>query len=814
MRKPTPIVSFFYSSIIILIILSSCSPSTSSQKSDLFSADQLVDLSFKVIPLAENSCPIQQLDIVLFDDLNGQSSNQTIIPLTKTADAFYKTTIQAELGSTLRYQYRIDGKLSELTPDYQPAFFHSFTVGGYDEIQDVISTWEGCKVETETGSIYGQVTLDGLPAQGLWIQAVGMSSTTHFDGSFYFSSAPIGQYHLQVSHPEGKTSPFQQLVRVDSGKVTKVNLHLRSNKMVDVTFIVTAPNRSDNEDLSIKLVSNHPDLGGFSFNTPSGIIHSSSPLPVLIHQDRNIYYYSTQLYSGTNFRYYYTLGDERWNTERDDRYKPLIRQIQIPVENITINDSINTFNDYPALSPILFRIKTPANTPSTDIVSIQLKQTNWTPPVEMNRISDFVWEYYLTSGYDLLNPLYYRFCRNGQCGLADEDTTAGFAAEGFSLDPKTKNRTVNHEISAWKWLPASDRKTKLTVSSSIHEKDRDNYWSGVEWTTCMDPSWRDFIPLAVDHSVALSSNWIILRPGFSIDPVPYQVVSDANQTYYLDQAKIRVDHYKDTKKPFIAIFPTPTLEQPIEDWLKNKKDSPDFWQQWSVLYQLSVLDFASYAALNGFDAIILGGEWIVPFLPSDPDPSLQNSISPLDADTYWVNLIQEIRKVFKGKIVFALPADVHYSDPPLFLDKTDAIYSILTHPEQFSQNLKDDLTKLLDTRVKILQETYHKPIVIGINFPSISRITPQTISTMEGPCHKPYGFEWTTLATSFPVDLQTQVNYYSILLYLINERDWIQGFISQGYYPVVDTLDFSSSIGGKPTSGIIQYWNQTIFPAQ
>ncbi len=802
------LLTFF---IIAIIFLSACSPFVSSPQSETTITDQMVELSFKVIPLAGNFCPIEQMEIILLDDLPVYPQDQSVVLLTKTPDSYYKATIRASIGTTIHYQYRIDKKLIELAPNNQQAFFRSFSVNGFDEIQDVVSAWEGCNFETETGSISGQIYLDGSPTYGLWIQTAGLFTTTHADGTFELPDTPVGQYHLIVTHPDGRIKPYQQLVRVDPRKVTDVNLNLISNKLVDVTFIVTAPTQSQDSDLSIKLVSNQPAFGGYIIASPSNTFYSSTPLPELIHQDQNIYYISMRLYSGTDFRYYYTQGDEQWNTEVDKSHKHQIRHIFVPDGNLTINDSIISFIE-PELSPIHFRIKTPENTPLTDKISLQLKQTNWTPPVTMNRVSDYVWEFALTSGYDPQVPLHYRFCRNGQCGTAGEETTEGIESDDYSLDPTTKERTVNHVINEWKWLPISDQTARLTVSSSIQEKDRNDYWSGMEWSSCMDSSWRNFIPLAIDRSFSYSPNWITIRPGFSIDPDPYQTILDVNQTYLLDQVKNTLVQYEGKIKPSIAIFPTPILAHPIEEWLKTNNDDPDGWRQWSELYQRSILDTASYAELNDFDAIIVGGEWIVPFLPPDSDPSLQISIAPSDADTYWVNLISEIRKVFNGKIVFALPAEINYTDPPVFLDKTDSIYSILTHPEQYSDNLKVYLTSILDSRVKVLQETYHKPIIIGINYPSIPQIPPQANGAMQGPCQKPYGSEWSSLAMTFPVDLQAQVNYYSILLYLINERDWVQGFVSQGYFPVVDTLDFSSSIGGKPAGSLIQFWNQSIFP--
>ncbi|MFZ6021197.1 MAG: hypothetical protein ACOYXO_16495, partial [Chloroflexota bacterium] len=55
-------------------------------------------------------------------------------------------------------------------------------------------------------------------------------------------------------------------------------------------------------------------------------------------------------------------------------------------------------------------------------------------------------------------------------------------------------------------------------------------------------------------------------------------------------------------------------------------------------------------------------------------------------------------------------------------------------------------------------------------------------------------------------DLQIQVEIYKALLTTVNERSWIDGVISQGFFPPVAIQDASASIHGKPASDVIWYW--------
>jgi hypothetical protein len=58
------------------------------------------------------------------------------------------------------------------------------------------------------------------------------------------------------------------------------------------------------------------------------------------------------------------------------------------------------------------------------------------------------------------------------------------------------------------------------------------------------------------------------------------------------------------------------------------------------------------------------------------------------------------------------------------------------------------------------------------------------------------------------LNLQDQANAYNAVLYAINQRGWISGYVSMGYYPPTVLQDKSVSIHGKPASGVLWYWSQ------
>jgi hypothetical protein len=59
---------------------------------------------------------------------------------------------------------------------------------------------------------------------------------------------------------------------------------------------------------------------------------------------------------------------------------------------------------------------------------------------------------------------------------------------------------------------------------------------------------------------------------------------------------------------------------------------------------------------------------------------------------------------------------------------------------------------------------------------------------------------------SVALDLQSQANAYQALLTAVNDRPWLSGFVSRGYYPPVALADKSASVNGKPAADIIAFW--------
>jgi hypothetical protein len=104
---------------------------------------------------------------------------------------------------------------------------------------------------------------------------------------------------------------------------------------------------------------------------------------------------------------------------------------------------------------------------------------------------------------------------------------------------------------------------------------------------------------------------------------------------------------------------------------------------------------------------------------------------------------------------------------------------------------------LLDNEIHPFQIALQKPIFLAVAYPSVDNAA--SASYPVSALFKP----GSTLA---PVNLQAQTDLYQALLMAVNERAWVGGFVSRGYYPPVALQDGSASVHGKPAANVLWYW--------
>jgi hypothetical protein len=143
---------------------------------------------------------------------------------------------------------------------------------------------------------------------------------------------------------------------------------------------------------------------------------------------------------------------------------------------------------------------------------------------------------------------------------------------------------------------------------------------------------------------------------------------------------------------------------------------------------------------------------------------------------------------------------------------TDGVYLLWNIKLSESSNptiteMTDEAGRLLDTSVSPLASTLGKPVVIAAAYPSASGAASGCLSDGTGGC-----LNWKKIGppvlenNSVYLDLQLQADIYESMLNAVNERAWIEGFVSRGYYPPTIAQDKSASVRGKPAADLLWYW--------
>ena len=514
--------------------------------------------------------------------------------------------------------------------------------------------------------------------------------------------------------------------------------------------------------------------------------------------------------AGAYLEYKYTLGDGFWNSEFNTIGQYVTRQITVPNQNISINDEVQSWQAGPN-APILFEVTAPPNTPAGDLIYIQFNPYGWTQPIPMWPQGNNRWAYKLYGPLNIIGSFTYRYCRNAQCGSADDAFTAGDAAHGRNVSPTLAAQDIQDTVNQWAWR--QDIGNATLVQTDIPARGT-GFVAGVEFQSFYEPNLPTFTPYALQNIKAFNGNWVIYDPTWSF--------AGSNPLIFTQQPG-KDPFWSDTTSGIayaralnmnVALFPQPRFPTNANDFWKNAPRDSGWWDNWFNHYRAFAINFADMATKAEAQSIILGGEWIAPALPSGKLADGNPSGVPADAETRWKNIVAEVRQHYRGLVLFAIPYNniIDVVPPINLLKDTDGIYLLWYAKLGDQANLSvgamtEEAGRLLDNNVFPVQSQTGKPVIIGISYPSATNSATACIPNGSNGC-----LDWTALNRPNPdvgtatLNLQQQMDIYDAMFHAINGRSWVSGLVSRGYYPPVELQDKSASIHGKPAANLLWYW--------
>jgi hypothetical protein len=739
----------------------------------------------------------ETLYLSVVDEVTGLGWNAINYAMQGMDTLYYTVAIPFAMNSIVKYRYIRQGTIPILEDDSfdKPVRYRMYDVTGPGVVEDVVASWSDSLFSSPSGRLTGHVvdSTNNNPIPDILIAAGGQQTLTDSTGSFVFESLPVGTHNLVAYAIDGVYQTFQQGARVDAGQSTPVALSLTPAQMVNVIFTLSVPANTI-QNAPIRLAGNLYQLGNTFGDLQGGLSTVTTRMPLLSPLQDGRSTLSITLPAGADIRYKYTLGDGFWNAEHGTDGSFVVRQLIVPASStpVQVQDSVQTWQAGPS-SPILFEVNVPANTPVTDVVSIQFNPYGWTEPIPMWPRGNNQWVYQLYSPLNMLGDFGYRYCRNDQCGIADDIQTSA-SHPGRPVSTSLVPQDLQDTVTGWTWL----QNTPPSAQVEYPVTARQGFMAGVEFQSDYDPTWQAWIPLAIQNVQGFYANWLVLTPSWTVDRTAPFVFSPVPGVDPLWADTLDTVSRARAANLNVALFPAVNLPADLTTWWISAPRDAAWWKTWFDRYAAFAASNADLATKSSAQALILGGDWVAPALPGGQINGSSSGV-PADAEARWQAIITDVRSRFKGSVYWALSYSGGLQSAPDFTKDLDGVYLLWYAPLNGSSvdQLEAAAGQLLDTDIQPFQFALQKPVILAVPYPSADNAASASLPVSA--LFQPGGMQ-------APVNLQAQADIYQALLLAVNERAWVGGFVSRGFYPPVVLQDESASIHGKPAADALWYW--------
>ncbi len=768
------------------------------------------EVTFSVMPPAVSD-PDSKIDLVFLDPVTGLDYNTYSIPMESTSDGRWQVRVASTIGSLLYYRYarQSPAEAQEVDAHFEPIRTRVALVTGPVQINDVIAAWSDKPFDGMTGRIIGEIvdasTGKGIPE--IAVSAGGLITFSDGEGKFRLDDIPPGLHNVTIFSPNGAYRSVQQGAQVAVDSTTPVAFFLQAATPVHITFQVTVPPGLD-PNAQIHLAGNISQLGNRFVDLPGNIRTSTLHIPSLVQVDPTHYLAVLTLYSGTDLRYKYTLGDGLWNAERDGEGHFVTRQVIIPEHETTLRDAVMNWSSS-GDSSVRFHVEVPENTPPGEGVSLQFKPGSWFEPIPMWQIAAHEWAYELHGPLKFAGDVEYRYCRNLQCSSADDEDTAGPLSTGRALGFEQGRDEIQDQVVAWKWLKTAPRPS--IMSQAI--LPRQGFEAGVDFLPGYTPSWKTSVPLSIQDLHSLGVNAITLTPRWVITQQnPFPLISfDPGRAAFKDELGEWVQKAKELNMR-VNLRPTISFESgSMETWWDEAAKDDIWWNLWFEEYRSFLLTFAQYAGEMGVEKLIINTHDIAPSLPSGRLTGGSSSGVPNDASERWEALILEIRERFSGRLSVEVELQVDTLDLPTFVEHVDEISIYWRIPlsrggsTEFNV-LKTTVDQTFDWLL-VHPNLQGKPITLSVEYLSLQGSANSCPPAPDGSCRDPGSFaSGREVDPDLEVDLIAQAEAINAVLLGAYARDEITGFYVRGFNPTARLYDKSASIYGKTAQDLLQYF--------
>ncbi len=797
--------------LLILAFFTACAPTpqpaitpTASPQPSAVSYQAEVDFEVEV-PSNTPSGQFVYLDIL--DEVTGLGLNPMRYSMKPVNPTHYSIHLPITLGSVIKYRYGRDNNppAVEYTASGKQVRYRLAYITGPKTINDNVSGWNDLPYQGLSGRISGQIVekITNTPLPDVLVAVAGLQTFTASDGTFLLEGIPPGTHNLVAYSLDGSYAPYQQEALVTGGNLTPAPISLEPAAKVKVTFIARPPDGTP-RGIPVRLVGNILQLGNMFADLNGGLSVVASRAPLMNFNPDGSYSLTLELASGLDLRYKYTLGDGFWNSELDSDGQFRLREVIVPNHDITIDDRVETWRTKD-FGSVTFDVKVSAPMSSGEVVSIQFNPYGWTEPVPMWSLGNGEWIFVLYNPLQLLDEVSYRFCRNDQCGIADEGSQST-GGKDRAFTPQAEPQNVKINLTQWVWWQPS--MSPLTLVAPQITSRNPGFIAGVELLPGYRPDWLPYFSATFQSIKDINATMAILTPTWTFTSQNPPVVEPVSGKDILWPDLLQIAPAAKNMQLDVAIFPSVDLGLNSSAWWASAQKDADWWQSWFDRYREFILNYADLAQQLQAKALILGDPGVGPSLPGESN--YPNALSR------WQQLIDETRARYKGQLIWALSSSSDLSNPPSFVSEVDQLYVLVSNPLGEYKNgyasFVPQIKEIFDGPIQALKTKFNKPLLIGIDYPSASGAEAGCINTGDS-CvafsllDPPY-----TEDIAATINLQEQVDIYHAFLTVVNDSPWVDGFISRRYFPPLPLQDKSSSVHGKPAANVLWFWFSQFFP--
>ncbi len=796
-------------SILLVLFVVSCAgnnsgPSTIVSNSNSIAETEVIFQAKLPSGLPENV----GLAVEILDETTGLSFNPTRYQMQSIDPLTYFVRVVVPIGSVLKYRYV---KITEIpTPEYSsfnvPIRYRLYSISGPSVIYDSIAAWIDSPFSGPTGTLEGQVIADNnVPVPGILVMIDGLSTLTASDGTFSIDRIPIGEHNLVAYSLDGAYQVFQQGAVIAENALTPAIFQVSESNYVNVTFSVTVP-EGDYSGVPIRLIGNLYQFGNTYSDQAGGLSTIASRAPALTQITSNTFGISMLLPAGTYLEYKYTLGDGFWNAEHTIDGAFTLRKVIVPTKDTTFRDTVITWSSI-GFSPITFSVTVPAETPASDSVSIQFNPYTWTNPIPMWSLGNNQWYYTLYSPLDYLAQTAYRFCRNDQCGNADNQATVGSNPSAPTFTPSTTSQSFTDIVSVWNLFGTF---TPPTLEDMVNPRSVD-FISGAQLSTANTSSSRSQETLLFSSLAQNGANWLFITPTWSvvnINPPRISPIPGSDPLWSDIESQISAAVQSGLQ---VAVYPHLVYENDMQNFWLSADRSDSWWDSMFAQYRRYVISFVDLAAQNNLPAVILGGTDALALIPNGVFPDGSGSHPPDRLLDQWNTLLNDIRARYAGRIIWAIPYPDGANNIPPFINQVDAVYIEVQAPLVQANyanidELGNSFSSILQQFILPIQQNFTKPVIAGVAYPSADGAAAGCV-TYQSSCVDLDSLNQPSMMLPYlTVDISEQADIYTAVLRAANQAGWLNGLVSIGFFAPVKVLDASLSVYGKPAEEILFHY--------